>query len=219
MKYRESIWAVAIAGATIVVAACASNPGTEPEDMSAADHRNAAEQEEREAKEHQGKYNTKARRTSGADVGGGDTFSFPMTSYNPTTHHLESADKHRRHAHAHREAAATLENWEEQECGDFPPETRKACPLIGHVESVEDIAGGVRIKFAASVNIDAAIAHVKCHRAFAGVQGFKGMDSCPMYVKKVTVKADPKARTVDFIVDDPDLVDDLRARAAAHVAP
>ena len=67
--------------------------------------------------------------------------------------------------------------------------------------------------------LQAAIAHVKCHRAFAGTQGFSGMDSCPMYVKKVNVTADAKARTVDFTVDDPDLVEDLRARAAAHVAP
>lgn len=219
MSHSITRWALVIAASSSgLVTSCGADPGTRPEDMSAADHRKAAAADDTEAKEHQGKYNAKSRRSGAADAGG-DTFSFPMSSYNPTTHHLADADKFRRQAHAHRQAAATLENWEEQECGEFPAATRSACPLIGNVASVQDVDKGVRITFAQSANIEAVIAHVKCHRAFAAVHGFEGMESCPMYVKAVNVDADETAHTVTFTVDDPDLVENLRARAAAHVVP
>ncbi len=208
----------AVAAFAAILGACGANPGTKPEDMGATDHRKHAAKEDQLAKEHQGQYNPKSQRTSGADVGG-DTFSFPVTSYNPTKSHLADADQHRRHAAAHRDAADALENFEQASCGEFPPQTRKVCPLISQVASVSDIAGGVRIQFEASVNSEAALAHVRCHRAFAATRGFagKGMDSCPMYVKGVLIEPGPSKGSVDMTVADDKLVEDLRARAAAHV--
>ncbi len=79
-----------------------------------------------------------------------------------------SAEEHRAHAGKHQGQA---------ECGDFPPDTRKVCPLLGQVGSSENIEGGVRIVLVEGANAEAVKAHVRCHLTSAAKQGFKGMTS------------------------------------------
>ena len=204
-----------------LLTSCASS-GTKPDDMSAQEHRAAAEKERQEAAKHAQQYDPKATGTrpidpSHANHGGaelGDAF-WDEETYNPTASHKAVADKHEKLAEAHEKAAAALESFEEATCKSFPPATRKVCPLNGTVTRAEEIDGGVRLFFAPSVPIDAVVAHVKCHFGFARVNGYDGMSGCPLYVKGVQVKAGE--HSIDLLGADDATVSEIRARLASHV--
>lgn len=201
-----------------IAASCGgAEPGTRPDDMSAEEHRSAADSHEQQAAEHREEYDPDAERVRPGSAAGGD-FDYGVDVYNPTQAHLQSAEAHRDIAEQHRAAAAALEQYEDEQCGRFPPETRAQCPLLGHVVSVEDIDGGARIRFADDVNVEAARAHVGCHVAFARTEGREGMDQCPMYVEGARAETDGPEGTVDLVTDDEGQVDELRQRARAHVA-
>lgn len=207
----------AIAGLTTAVAAgsCASTPpGTGPHDMSAADHRKHAMSEEALADAHEAQHDPDAR--SEAAMGRPDSeFSYAVVTYNPTGHHLDDAAKHRQHGAAHREAARALEQFEEGECGNFPPETRSVCPLLGQVAAADNLPDGVRITVAEGVNQEALVAHTRCHLAFAATQGFEGMDACPLYVKGVALEAADGVLLLK--TEDPAALRAVQARTATHV--
>lgn len=204
---------VAVSMSVIALAACGGN-GTRPGDMSAAEHRRAADDEAAAAVEHsQHRDGTGPPTSFNATTEEADFFGEPV--YSPNMVHLDLSGEHRELAAAHRAAARALESYEDAECGAFPAATRASCPLLGQVVSVEDIEGGVRAVFGESVNVDAATAHVACHIAYAGTAGHEGMDGCPLYLRGVrSVRSGPS--TVDFTIDGD--VAELRARLSAHVA-
>lgn len=207
-------------GLGLWLGACGAAPGTRPDDMSAAQHRQMAAAEERKAERHEAHYDPSEEvtmRTAGTNAQG-DVIYAPRV-YNPTRSHLHIAGQHRRHAEEHRAAARALEKFEQEQCKLFPPETRELCPLLGTLESVQNIEGGVRVRFLDGVNMPAATDHVLCHLAYGRTQGRQGMDSCPLYIEGVTAKRVDETRNVDLTVDDPAKVPELRARAAAHVGP
>ncbi len=216
-------WAPSLArlvGSGLLLVACGATPGSQPDDMSAAHHRQVAAEEDRKAAEHDSHYDPSEQimtTPAGTDAQGNIIYAPGM--YNPTEGHRNLAADHKKHAEDHRAAAEFLEKSEEQACKAFPPETRTACPLLGHLESVQDIDGGVRVRFAEGVNLEAATAHMGCHLAHARTQGYQGMDSCPLYIKGVGAKRVGDTRDVDLTVDDKASVGELRARAAAHVTP
>ncbi len=147
----------------------------------------------------------------------GDYYWQPRT-YNPTERHLAHASRHEAHAREHAEAAKRLESFEESECGSFPRETRILCPLIGQLASVKDIPGGSRVRFADGVDVNAAVAHMRCHLAFARAQAREGMNSCPLYLEGVRVSRVGPGSEVDFLVEDENDLGALRERIWTHVA-
>lgn len=174
-------------------------------DQHAAEYDPDAEKTSRSTPVHPGTYSL----GSPASGPGGGAYYYSSKKYNPTATHLEHADKHQRHADAHAAAAKALESYEDAECKSFPGSTRKHCPLMGNVVAVEDIdepahgAGGpaphaqhrwrgVRIRFADGVNMDAVVAHARCHMAFAATHGFEGMDHCPLYIKGTVARQPDK---------------------------
>jgi len=220
MIYRSAWMTVSTLVASAVLAAACSGapvPGAEPHDMSAAEHREHAKAETAEAAKHEKRYDPNA--TEAVPIRGPEDWDFAEGVYNPTRVHLEHAREHRAHAAAHAAAAAKLDSYVEHECGRFPPATRKLCPLLGQVDSTADIDGGVRLHFAEGVNVEAALAHVRCHLAFAAEQGYKGMDSCPLYLKDVTSKPGADGHSVELLESDPALLGELKKRSADHVAP
>lgn len=189
--------------------------------MSAEQHRSEAEGHERAADASHAKYDPDAVMAHGNDPPRSELneFEFPESVYNPTEKHLEDAEEHREHAKAHRAAAEALESFEAKACKGFPPATRWSCPLIGQVSAAENITGGVRLRFESGVHMEATVAHIRCHMAYAATRGFKGMRSCPMYIAGVTVKHKAGSTTVDLVASDPSNVPELRKRAARHVSP
>lgn len=198
---------------TLLTLGCAGpSPGTQPDAMSSEAHRREAAEHEREAGEHQRRYDARAKTPD-------DLARYPQEfeAYNPTAVYLRLARKHRRHARQHLDAAHLLEQFEEEECGAFAPETRAVCPLLGQVDGVEDIPGGVRVHLAKGVPRHAAAAHMRCHLAFARIQGRTGMQECPLYLRGVRVELPPDSEAVDLLIADPLDVEALRARTHGHL--
>lgn len=155
--------------------------------------------------------------------------------------HAEHASAHGEHAEEHLAAARELEVFEAGACGQFPKETRTMCPLLGGVVAVEDLdvrprtppvrpkgvpvgrvwRRGVRIVFAPGTNLDAVVAHMRCHIAFARRHARQGMDACPLYLDTLSlgVRRGVEPGTVELTTSDPGLLDELRRRARAHVVP
>lgn len=139
-------------------------------------------------------------------------YYYPVDSYNPSTEHLARARQLEEHAREHRAAAAKLEAYTQAECRGFPPETRASCPMLGPVQQIEDIKGGVRVRFTPQTRVDAVAEHMRCHFVYAQQYGFDTVEGCPLYVKglEITVSADGKA--IDLTSHDARTVDAIRAR-------
>jgi hypothetical protein len=201
------------------VAACAGpQPGVKPDDMSASDHRAAAQHERKLAQESADRYDPAAARSTALpppnnNPTGSDTnVVYPTAVYNPTEGWLRDADKHREHARQHERAAATLERFEEAECREFPERTRAACPLLGPVTQIDDVSRGVRVTFAPAVRVDAVAAHMRCHYAYARSHAFDERVSCPMYMPGIGIRQSGE-HAVELTAPDAAHVDELRARS------
>jgi len=223
----------------LVATACGwLSAGTPPDDRSAEAHRREAAKHSGEAAEHLEGYDPEARgvpcrrwygrATSTRRTGGRGAypqryrypycvsdFYWATGEYNPTAIHLTHAADHERRAREHLEAARALEQFEEEQCQAFPPETRVVCPLLGQVDHLEDVSGGVRLQLGEGVNVNAAVAHMLCHQAFARTRGSAGMDECPLYLPGVRVERIGRSRSVELT--DPEDVDELRRRARMHL--
>src|SRR6266404_185843 len=101
MKIRIiSSWAVAL----VVGAACSgTQPSVKPDDMSAAEHRDAARHERELAQQNARPYDPGASRASplAPPAAPSNDVVFPASVYNPTEGYLREADKHRAHAREH----------------------------------------------------------------------------------------------------------------------
>ena len=91
------------------------------------------------------------------------------------------------------------------------------CPLLGQVEEVDDIPGGVRVRLAKGVPRHAAAAHMRCHLAFARARKRTGMQACPLYLPGVGVELPPNSDAIDLLVADPRDVKALRLRTRGHL--
>ncbi len=205
----------------VILAGCATqNPGTDPDDMSVEEHKQTAEEHEERAEKHEEQYDpeaVEARTETARETTGYETYS--TETYNPTAEHLKEAKKHERHAEQHLEAAQTLETFEEKQCSRFPQDVRPTCPLMGRVIDTENVEDGVLVTFNEEVALEPTVDHIKCHFAFARTQGYEGMDSCPLYLKGISVEAKPGSNAVLLKTDNPDSVEPLRQRARDHVSP
>ena len=197
--------------------ACGSQ-GTHPDDMSAEEHRQTAGEEELDADRHDADYDPNAHATV---AGGGSLMAiselYGLETYNPTAQHHAEAQRLRELAEEHRAAAATLERFEEQECGRFPAQTRPICPLLNQVREVTDIDGGVSMRLVDGANAAAVRDHSRCHVAFARTHGREGMDHCPLYLQGVSVGSGDGG--VTLVSDQGEAaVTELRRLARAHMA-
>ncbi len=213
----------------ITLGACGQfGGGTAPDDMSAEEHRRHSDEHQTRARDHEDRYDPDVlvEAYPGAP-GWGDEYAnryrgdyyWDDRSYNPTARHLAHANRHEGHAREHLAAAQALEQFEEAQCRSFPPETRAVCPLIDQVAAVEDIEGGSRIRFVDGVDVNAAVAHLRCHLAFARSQARSGMETCPLYLEDVQILRVGIGPEVDLVTGQRGDVADLRSRLHDHVAP
>lgn len=226
--------------AGLALAACAA-PGTRPDDMSAAEHREQANKHARRGEQHGALYDprrSEQRDVWHPDVGEAGAGFFSKEVYNPTAVHEQHAEEHGAHAEEHLAAARELESFETEQCARFPKETRAVCPLLGGIVAVEDLEvrpppppvrpkgvpaqrawrRGVRIEFAPGTNLDAVVAHMRCHVAFARARAGEGMHACPLYLdpRSLRVRRGVEAGTVELTTTDPALLDELRHRTRGH---
>jgi hypothetical protein len=197
----------------------APGPAVRADDTSAANHRREAARENAIADKQQAKYapgNSLPSPYRDPITNEPDLFYGP-TIYNPTDAHLDAADRHRAHARQHEAAARQLEAFEEAQCKDFPPATRAACPLLGPAVALDNIASGVKITFAPTVRVDAVVAHMRCHLAYARTQGFPTESACPLYLKTVDVHREGDTSTVEITSADRTMIARIQKEAKEEV--
>lgn len=201
----------------LLVTACrgVAGPGTDPDDMAADEHRQAANEHQRESDAQQSRYD--ARSKAGFD----ESRRQPQghEGYYRTANYLRLARTHQNLTRGHLAAAALLEEFEEGSCKTFGPTIRSTCPLLGQVDKAEEVPGGARVWVSEGVNVDAAVAHMRCHLAFGRARRPGGMEDCPLYVSQAQVTRVDRSRAVDLTSTDVANVEDLRRRARLHVAP
>ncbi len=207
-----------IVAACLIVPACGAPQGTEPDDMSASDHRRAAAAQRAKVARHRALYDPTAvdKDDSLAPGTGGGSFDFPFDAYNPTAVHEHAADKAAGLARRHLAAARELETFEEGACKRFPPKTRGVCPVLTTITAWTPIDGGVRLFVRKSVSFDAVVAHARCHFAFGRARGFARMPDCPLYITGLELTADSGAKTIELKASKAAGVAELRRRAATH---
>jgi len=209
-RSRADGWTVVL---LLGVACSASNPTVKPDEASAAGHRAEAEREAQAAAKEVQRFDPKAAQPSPFGDPLGKDYLYTVPIYNPTEGHLHEAEMHQAHARQHEAAAQFLERFEEAECRDFPPASRAACPLLGPVVRLDDIPGGVRASLSKGARIDAVIAHMRCHYAYARARGFDDRVGCPLYVKGIEVRKGLDPLTIEIVARDDATVQMVRAHA------
>lgn len=208
----RSLLAVAV---SVLVVGCASTPGAKPEDMSAKSHEEAAANESAKAEKHAAKYDPSAPGAVSADVAAGSDFAFEGADFNPTDVHNVQAEKHRKHAGDHLAAAEALRRAEEDACESIAPESRSWCPLLGPVVATDNVPNGVRVSVREGTNVEAMVARIRCHVAYANTQGREGMDRCPLYVRGVQVEQ-LGSDSIELTVKGKANIRELQKRVAEH---
>ena len=192
-----------------------SNQAVRADDMSAEAHR-AEAQKESAAAGAERKVAETAPPPPNLSVSGGNNpqgYYFDANIYDTRNQHLARAQQLSAHAREHEAAAAALEKFEEAECREFPASTRAACPLLGPVVGITDVADGVRVEFATGTRADALLAHMRCHLAFAAARGFQDAAACPLYMKGVDVRATAVPTTIEIVGADRRVARDIQARS------
>jgi hypothetical protein len=196
-----------------MTAGCAR--GVRPDDQSAEAHRAEAQKEQAEAEAHRREFDPNQTHTRvAAGHGRADApVDVEYASYNPTEWHLHEADRLSAHARAHEKAAAELEKFEMEECHAFTPKVRAACPVGGPVTRVDDLPDGVRFVLADNAPIDAVVAHMKCHFAWARTRGFADLPGCPVYIKGIEIRLSADGKSVEVTARDRAVAAELKRRS------
>ena len=229
----------------IATFACASAPQKEvvqPIEMSAARHEDEARKEEKIAAWHAAHYNPNAGFPSNCvrsdGVAGLSTGPCWSSVANPTSEHLRVAEEHRLHAAAHRAASNALREAEARACVGVSEYDRDVSPFDHRddIIGVDDLweAGkngrprtelGSVVVFRAVRGMSAEWLQriVACHTARNATIGGEvpWMPECPLALKNVRAQV---TRTwngfaVAIRSDDPAVVEEIRQRARALIAP
>ena len=199
---------VCLLGLSVLATCGAGNQAVKPDEMGAGAHRQEATRERQLAGAERSKYHPEEDRP----IGGANKGEIGASS-NPTEGHLATAAQHEKHARQHEAAARALEKFEEGECGKLPSSSRAACPLLGPVRSLEDIPGGVRARLVSATPVDAVVAQMRCHYAFARARGFSENVTCPLYIRGIEIKRGDGPDAIEIVSLDPSVEREVRARA------
>jgi hypothetical protein len=205
-------WLVAL----VLVGCTGSRARVRVDELSAAAHRQEAARQRAMAEQDYEQFRPTTTAALGAGSWSGDSprlFPLDVTRFDPGGRALEAAEQHLLHARAHEAAAQALEASEEAECRAVPEKTRAACPMLRAVESIEDLADGVRLRFRDGEAVDALLAQMRCHLAFARTRAFVDVEPCPLYVRGVRMELAADGRGIEVKGDTAAAVRAIRARS------
>jgi hypothetical protein len=230
MKYVNIALCACVAAWTL---GCAADPGTQPHDMSAAQHEAMAKNEESAAAGHAEQHDPSA--TKATDVCSGKGGCWTSTS-NPTAQHDDEAKHHRELAAKHRAAAAALTDAEKRACAGISDDDRDISPFH-HREDIQAVsvlkepvnAGkssthkevGATVVFRAVPGMTAEWLQrvVDCHltRAAAVGHDMPEMSYCPLMPKGVKAKVTSAGNgfAVNLSADDAATIAEIKKRAQA----
>jgi hypothetical protein len=144
-------------------------------------------------------------------------YYFDVSVYSTRDQHLARARELSEHAQQHEALAAKLESFEETECKQFPAATRAACPLLGPVKTLVDSPNGVKVEFAPGTRVDAVLAHMRCHLAFAQARGFESSSAaCPLYIRGIEIRPGADPNVIEIVSANPRVAHEIQSRSRAE---
>ena len=240
---RAFIHGIAVAGAAL--AGCGPAPGTQPHDMSAAQHQAMARGEEQSAAGHAAQFDPAAKvERSGCGLASRAGEACWSSVSNPTAAHLAEVDRHRKLAAEHRAASQALRDAEAVACLGLSESNRDMSPFAHR----EDIAGvevvvtggassasassprsipqtrGAIVVFRATPGMTAQWLQrvVDCHLARNAALGHdaREMPYCPLMPKDVAAHVTPRESgfAVEVTSSEATTVQEIVRRAQALVA-
>lgn len=214
---------------------CAADPGTQPHDMSQAQHEAMAKQEDQASEAHAEQHDPDAKQTQTTCAGKGGCWT---SVSNPTAQHSADAEKHHDLAKKHRAASAALASAEASACAGISEGDRDMSPFY-HREDIQSAAVysenvksgkgstakvvGATVVFRAVPGMTAEWLQrvVDCHLARAAAVGHEmpEMDYCPLELKGVKAKVTSAGNgfAVNISADDDNTVEQIKKRALALV--
>lgn len=220
---------------TLVASACGAAAGTQPHDMSAADHQAAAAQEEEQAAGHAAQHDPNAQETIAPCEGGNGRVCWTDT-VNPTEEHKKDAEQHHHLASQHRAASQALVDAEKSACAGISDEDRDISPFsrtadivsvsplhdnVAAGKSTQTRESGASIVFRATPGLTAEWLQriVDCHAARNAAVGhdMPEMTNCPLVPKgaKPTVRSTGNGFAVDVRSDNAEGAAEIWRRAQA----
>lgn len=212
---------------------CAADPGTQPHDMSQAQHEAMAKQEEQAGAAHAEQHDPDAKQAQTTCGGKGGCWT---SVSNPTGQHGADADKHRELAKKHRVASTALASAEASACAGISDDDRDISPFY-HREDIQSVSTysesvksgkgtvakvvGATVVFRALPGMTAEWLQrvVDCHLARAASVGHEmpEMDYCPLELKGVKAKVTSAGNgfAVNISSDDDNTVEQIKKRALA----
>ncbi len=139
------------------------------------------------------------------------------TRYAPTDAALDGPLASSRHVSSHRDNAK-LSSFRGGRCVLFDAETRAACPLLTVVETVEATSDGVRLVIRKSIDLRAALDHMRCHHSFGRSHRSPKMRFCPLHVHGVEIAALKKIHTTEIRSLSVQAVREIQERSRLHQA-
>lgn len=233
---------VIFVGGTLAAGCASTTPGSRPMDMSASSHEAAAKRHGDEASTHSAQFDPKAtqrRERCRAGRGQTDLDSCWTSVTNPTSAHLEEAERHRKMAAAHRNGSKALQEAEASACGGLNEDDRDTSPFahredLVSSEALQSTASGSKTStqrlLGASVTVKAVPGLTKeylqrlvsCHSARNASMAFAmpEMAHCPMSVKgaSATVESAGPGFRVDIRAEDSQAAAEILRRAKALTA-
>jgi hypothetical protein len=194
----------------LALAGCASTPGANPHDMSAAQHEAMARRDEKGAAQHQHEYDVgtepdalRCTPTQGAGL-------CWSSLHDPSIRHAEQADELLKAAADHRAASKALRDAEAASCQGVADRDRDISPFAhrADIESVTTAPDGATIVFGAveGLTVDSMRRIVDCHLARNAALGhdMPEMPWCPLVPNHVTASVSGGSGRVIVAVTSPD---------------
>jgi acetylornithine deacetylase/succinyl-diaminopimelate desuccinylase-like protein len=220
---------------TLAASACGRAAGTQPHDMSAAQHQAAAAREEDQATQHAAQHDPGAEKTEKRCSVGRGRVCWTATT-NPTQGHVKTAEEHRELAAQHRAASQALQDAEALACTGIDEADRDVSPFahsadIRSVGQFREVSEGGNYKNRVSRDAGATIAFratpgltvewlqriVDCHLARNSAVGhdMPEMAYCPLVPlgAQATVRSVGDGFAVDVHADDAETAGEIWRRA------
>ncbi|MEN9578424.1 MAG: hypothetical protein RJA70_1433 [Pseudomonadota bacterium] len=216
---------------TLGASACGGAAGTQPHDMSAAQHQAAAEREEGQATEHAAQYDPAAEQTKERCAKGRVCWT---VASNATEGHAKTAEEHQELAAKHRLASQALRDAEARACNGIDETDRDVSPFarsadirsvsqlreetqVGRNKVARDAGATIVFRATPGLTVEWLQRIVDCHLARNAAVGhdMPEMEYCPV----VTPGAQAKVRSVgdgfavDVRADDAESAQEIWRRA------
>lgn len=118
-----------------------------------------------------------------------------------------------KHQADHELAGTTLATFEAKACEGVPASARAACPLLGPAVAIEDVPGGVSVTLAPTTNVEAALAGMRCHLAYASTHDWKANEGCALYIPGIEIRAGGAPRTIQIVSANASVAAEIRRRS------